>query len=148
MNDLRSCVSIALVMTLCGASPLRAQSQFDSRVRDVEFPTSASAEAGQVIQQPTGPPPTPRHTGIKAMVKDLGQDVIHLPSKENLFWTGVGGGLALAVHPVDDDVNQSFVNSGFAHDFFRPGKYIGSLPVLLGTATVTYIVGRAKDQGR
>jgi hypothetical protein len=72
--------------------------------------------------------------------------VIHLPSKENLFWVGVGGGLALAAHPADDNVNESLVNSDFAHDFFLPGKYIGSLPVLLGAATATYIVGRSRDQ--
>src|SRR5215471_4796345 len=53
-------------------------------------------EGEQVIGQPAGPPPTPRHTGVKAMVKDLGDDFLHLPSKENLFWAGLGGGLALA----------------------------------------------------
>src|SRR6476620_8405849 len=74
---------------------------------------SLVADGEQVIRQPAGPPPTPRHTGIKAMFKDLGQDVKHLPSKENLFWTAIGGGLALAVHPADDNVNESMVNSSF-----------------------------------
>ena len=46
----------------------------------------------QVIAQPAGPPPTPRHTGIKAMAKDLVSDFKHLPSKENLFWAGFQGG--------------------------------------------------------
>jgi hypothetical protein len=80
------------------------------------------------------------------MVKDLVQDVKHLPSKENLFWAGVGGGLALAVHPVDDDVNESLVGSDFAHNFFKPGEILGELPTLLSAATVTYVVGRVKDQ--
>src|SRR5262245_5105596 len=61
----------------------------------------------QVVSQPAGPPPTPRHTGLKAMLKDLGEDFLHLPSTENLFWAGVGGGLALAAHPFDDNVHES-----------------------------------------
>lgn len=144
MSRFRVRLFVAFIVTCGVVSPLRAQSLFLANVDLPEF----AAEAGQVIKQPEGPPPTPRHTGIKAMVKDLGQDVIHLPSRENLFWAGVGGGLALAVHPADDNVNEAFVDSDFAHNFFRPGKYIGSLPVLLGTATATYIVGRSKDQPR
>jgi hypothetical protein len=103
-------------------------------------------EGEQVIGQPAGPPPTPRHTGIKAMVKDLGQDVKHLPSKENLFWTVIGGGLALAAHPADDNVNESLVNSSFAHNFFKPGAVLGSTYTLLGSAVIVYAIGRGKDQ--
>ena len=135
------CLCLACVLLLCAANPLRAQADDDHAEPVGESLIAVVADAGQVVQQPTGPPPTPRHTGIKALIKDLGQDVIHLPSKENLFWTGVGGGLALAVHPADDNVNESLVSSDFAHSFFAPGKYLGSLPVLLGTATATYIVG-------
>ena len=52
-------------------------------------------------QQPAGPPPTPRHTGIKAMTKHLVTNFRYLPSTENLFWAGAGSGLALAAHPFD-----------------------------------------------
>jgi PAP2 superfamily protein len=100
----------------------------------------------QVVTKPAGPPPTPRHTGFKAMGRDLLKDFRHLPSKENLFWTGVGGGLALAVHPADDNVNQALVNSDFAQNFFKPGEVLGELPTLLGSAGVVYAVGRIKDQ--
>src|SRR6266496_3195458 len=96
---------ITVVFVACGvAAPLRAQT-------DVEHPPVAASgvasptlsEAGeppvalaaidfsrQVIQQPAGPPPTPRHTGIKAMLKGLVIDLKYLPSRENLFWAGVG----------------------------------------------------------
>jgi membrane-associated phospholipid phosphatase len=108
---------------------------------------SVSAAAGDGdVAQPAGPPPTPRHTGIKAMVTGLVDDMKHLPSKENLFWAGVGGGLALAVHPADDDVNEAFVGSDFAHDFFKLGKYLGQLYTLLPAAVVVYAVGRGKDE--
>ena len=80
------------------------------------------------------------------MMKDLVEDVKHLPSKENLFWAGVGGGLALAVHPADHRVNKALVNSNFAHDFFKPGEILGELPTLLGSAAAVYIVGRVKDK--
>jgi PAP2 superfamily protein len=53
---------------------------------------------------------------------DLVDDVKHLPSKENLYWAAFGGGLALAVHPADDNMNQSLVNSDFAsHNTFPSG---------------------------
>ncbi len=66
-------------------------------------------------QKPAGPPPTPRHTGIKAMVKGLVIDFKYLPSKENLYWAATGGGLALAAHPFDDDVNHKLVGVGDKH---------------------------------
>jgi hypothetical protein len=140
------------------AAPLRAQT-------DVEPPASVATTAaswsmpaagnplfapvidvGQVIQQPAGPPPTPRHTGIKAMVKGLVVDFKYLPSRENLLWAGVGGGLALAVHPVDDDVNRKLVNNNTAENVFKPGEVLGSLGTLLGSASVVYAVGRLGDQ--
>jgi hypothetical protein len=106
----------------------------------------AITDFGQVVTQPAGPPPTPRHTGIHAMLKDLVSDVTHLPSMENLFWVGVGGGLALAVHPADDNVNRALVGSDFADKFFTPGEVLGELGTLLGSATTVYVIGRVKDQ--
>jgi hypothetical protein len=146
MNVVRRYVAIACALALCGAAPLRAQANDTGGVRPPEFVTGSLLDAGQVVQKPAGPPPTPRHTGIKAMFKDIFQDVKHLPSKENLFWAGVGGGLALAVHPADDNLNEAFVNSNFAHDFFKPGEFLGELYTLLGFAVGTYAYGRAKDQ--
>ena len=146
MNGFIRHLHFACILILGTARPLRAQVNDDLRDPLAGSLAAVVADVGQVVKQPEGPPPTPRHTGIKALIKDLGQDVIHLPSKENLFWVGVGGGLALAAHPADDNVNEALVNSDFAHDFFLPGKYLGSLPVLLGVATTTYIVGRTRDQ--
>jgi membrane-associated phospholipid phosphatase len=121
-------------------SPLSAQTIDGDEAPD------AVIEPGQVIGQPAGPPPTPRHTGIHAMLKDLVADVQHLPSKENLFWAGVGGGLALAVHPADDNLNEALVGSSFADAFFKPGEVLGELPTLLASAVTVYVIGRAKDE--
>ena len=103
------------------------------------------ADEPQVVTTPAGPPPTPRHTGIKAMATGIVSDLKHLPSTENLFWAATGGGLALAVHPLDDNVNQALVGNSGAEKFFKPGEVLGSLYTLLGTASVVYAYGRAKD---
>lgn len=103
-------------------------------------------DVDQAIPQPAGPPPTPRHTGIKALVKGLIVDFKSLPSHENLLWAGVGGGLALAVHPLDDNLNQSLVGNDFAEEFFKPGAVIGGLPALLGSASVVYTIGLVQDR--
>jgi membrane-associated phospholipid phosphatase len=98
------------------------------------------------IEGPEGPAPTPRHTGLRALIKDLGSDVTHLRSPENLKWAAVGGGLALAIHPADDNINRTLVSSDFASDAFKPGAVMGQLSTLAGVATVTYAAGRLRDQ--
>ena len=146
MQRLVNRVCLAGALTFWIASPLAAQTFPGGRITFPDFKALPAVDAGQVVQKPEGPPPTPRHTGVQAMFKDLVLDVTHLPSKENLFWVGVGGGLALAAHPADDDVNEAFVNSNFAHDFFKPGAVLGQLPTLLTAATTIYVFGRVKDE--
>jgi membrane-associated phospholipid phosphatase len=107
---------------------------------------AAILPAPSFAQQPAGPPPTPRHTGIKAMTVHFVTNFKYLPSTENLLWAGAGGGLALAVHPFDDDVNRAMVDSSAAKDFFKPGAVLGELYTLLPTAAAVYAVGRIKDQ--
>src|SRR5262245_20189865 len=109
---------------------------------------SAPLDLGLASQQPAGPPPTPRHTGIKAMVTGLWKDVKHLPSTENLMWAGIGGGAALAAHPFDDDVNEKLVGNDTAEKIFKFGEVLGELPTLLGTSACIYAFGRIKDQPR
>jgi membrane-associated phospholipid phosphatase len=138
------------------AAPLAAQTDFSSanapassiQAAANESPLGLSFDFGQVIQPPAGPPPTPRHTGIKALLKELVVDVKNLPSRENLLWVGVGSGLALAVHPFDDDVNRKLTGSNTADKVFKPGEILGELGTLLGTASVLYTVGRIRDEPR
>src|SRR5437762_3244513 len=129
----------AAAFVMCTAPPLRAQSD------DRESLRAPDAELIDAIQQPAGPPPTPRHTGIKAMVKGLIVDFKYLPSRENLFWAGIGGGLALAVHPLDDNVNTALVGNDTAEKVFKPGEILGGLGPLLGSASIVYAVGRLRD---
>lgn len=97
-------------------------------------------------QQPAGPPPTPRHTGIQAMAKHIITNFKYLPSIENLYWAGTGGGLALIAHPFDDNVNRKVVGNNTAEHIFKAGEVIGELGTLLGGASAVYAVGRIKDR--
>jgi len=144
-----------VVVAWRSASPLHAQDA-DSSADAAVSPTSgilqqatraaAAFQFDQVVQQPQGPPPTPRHTGLRPFLKDLVGDVTHLPSKENLFWVGVGGGGALAAHPFDDDVNEAMVGSTFAKNFFKPGRVVGQLGTMFGSAGIVWGIGRMRDQ--
>jgi membrane-associated phospholipid phosphatase len=105
-----------------------------------------TVDADQVVTQPAGPPPTPRHAGILAIVRGLGTDVKNLPSMQNLFWVGVGSGLGLAAHPFDHRVNRTLVGSTAARRIFKPGAALGQSPTLFGAAIAVYAVGRTKDE--
>src|SRR5207247_3435636 len=137
---------VLVVALVIGAAPapLRAQTYTDAS----DFLFAPSFDFSQVIQQPAGPPPTPRHTGIKAMLKELVVDVKNLPSRENLMWVGIGSGLALAAHPLDDNVNRKLVGNHTAENVFKPGEILGGVGTLLGSATAVYAVGRLTDAAR
>src|SRR4051794_19639283 len=46
-------------------------------------------------------PPTPAHTGIRALASGLLDDVKHLPAMENAYLVVLGAGVAGAAHPFD-----------------------------------------------
>ncbi len=105
----------------------------------------ASDASGQVVGQPEGAAPTPRHTGIMAMVQGLGHDIVNLPSRENLLWVDIGTGVSLAVHPADSHVNAD-LSGPTLHKVFEPGAILGQSYTLFGIAGTIYAVGRIKDQ--
>jgi membrane-associated phospholipid phosphatase len=96
--------------------------------------------------QPAGPAPTPRHTGLHALFKNLVADAKHLPSTENALWAGFGGWTAIVFHPLDDEVNQAMIHSTTAKNIFKPGAVLGQLPTLLAASITIYTVGRARDE--
>jgi len=85
---------------------------------------------------------------VRSLISQLGQDLKHMPRRNSLYWLAAGSGLALAVHPADDEINAHLVGSDFADAFFAPGKVIGSSGFIFGASAATYIIGRAKDQPR
>jgi membrane-associated phospholipid phosphatase len=148
---------LAILLVAFGCSPAIAQTEgerlpavrtaaplFQSAGESIVLPTDVATAS----QQPAGPPPTPRHTGIKAMVTGLVIDFKHLPSMANVYWAAGGGGLALAAHPFDDNVNRALVGSQTAENFFKAGEILGELGTLLGSASAVYAVGRIGDKPR
>ena len=98
---------------------------------------------------PAGPDlDAPRRGFFSEMFHGMFDAVKHMPRRNTLYWLGGGAALALAVHPEDKDINDRLKGSSIADTAYKPGKYIGSLPVLFATATTTYIVGRAGDHPR
>lgn len=92
-------------------------------------------------------PPTPEHTGIRALFSNLGEDIKHLPAKQNLYIAAIGGALAAAAHPVDQSFNAKLLNHYDAvNTFFLPGKYLGGTPVQVALSVGTYAAGRLRHQ--
>jgi hypothetical protein len=88
-------------------------------------------------------PPTPEHTGIRALFVNLGEDIKKLPAKPNLYVAAIGGGLAAAAHPADSGLNvrlRSHYNA--ANKAFAVGKYIGNTPEQIAMSLGTYAYGR------
>jgi PAP2 superfamily len=129
---------------------------FDQSARLAAQETQPAQVTAQEPQKPPDPqeqkaeakePPTPPHTGIRALAKNLIEDVKHLPAKQNLYLTLIGGALAASVHPVDQDFNLRLrshydtVNAAFA-----PGKYVGNTPEQVAASIGTYAFGRLFDK--
>src|SRR5262245_52415658 len=105
MRAVSKVLLITIVVMITTSELSRAQTNDHSPVSDTAAAPSlfgsspsplASYDADTLFaQQPAGPPPTPRHTGIKTLTKHLVTNFKYLPSEENLLWAGGGGGLAL-----------------------------------------------------
>jgi hypothetical protein len=92
-------------------------------------------------------PPTPPHTGVRAIFIGLKDDITHLPSKENLFVAAIGGGLALGTHPFDQSLNARSLNQSDAvNKIFAPAKYYGNTPEQLGLSIGVWVIGRVMDK--
>jgi PAP2 superfamily protein len=92
-------------------------------------------------------PPTPPHTGIRALVSNLVEDVKHLPTMQNLMLAGIGGGLAGAAHAADQSFNVRLRSHYDAvNTAFVAGKYIGNTPEQVALSLGVYAFGRIGDQ--
>jgi membrane-associated phospholipid phosphatase len=92
------------------------------------------------VDAPQVPLPPPKRGRFK-FLQQVGGDFKHFPSKSTAVWLAGGGAIALAVHPVDDDLNGRLDRPKW---FWTFGKTVGSVYVQGGTGLVTYIVGRQK----
>ena len=139
----------ALLALFAGVAliPLAAHAQDLSNSEGVMFTVNASSTAGdQIPIRPAGPAATPEHTGVKALFKDFGNDVKHVPSTNNAIILGIGGAAALAVHPADDNVTPYLIDASWAHRTFGFGAILGDSPTLIGLSLGTYAWGRIRDE--
>ena len=126
--------SIALVLAVSG--PAEAQ---QAPVPAAPDPQEQKADAKE--------PPTPAHTGLRALFHDFGEDVTKLPSLDNFYIAAVGGAAAAAVHPWDQSFNAHVQGRSPAlNAFFAPGQYLGNTPEQIALSLGTYAWGRLKDQ--
>jgi hypothetical protein len=92
-------------------------------------------------------PATPPHTGVRALLKGLGSDIAHLPSRENLYTAIAGGALAAAARPLDVTVNTRLRNHyDTVNAIFGPGKYYGDTPAQMAFSIGTWALGRMMDK--
>jgi len=78
----------------------------------------------------------------------LPADFGHLVTPSSAVVAGIGGGAALLVHPADDEIAEWIgADSGTTRsNAFKAGDVLGDVPVQVGFALGTYIVGRASGR--
>jgi hypothetical protein len=89
--------------------------------------------------------PPPDRDPFIYLFHNLVRDAKRLPSVETAITLGVGGGLALAVHPADDDVHRRATGGG-PRDFYRVGSTVGDGWAQVGFAVGTYATGAIAHQ--
>ena len=136
MRRLTLFVAICLTLGAC-----RAALAQESVRTGAEQPDSAQGQEPGATK-----PPTPSHTGLHALLRNLGEDFTHLPSRDNLYVAAAGGVVALGVHPADRTFNVH-LRSHYAlvNTLFAPAKYFGDTPEQIAMSLGTYALGRAFD---
>lgn len=105
------------------------------------FDSPRAVEIDTFVQ--TQKPPEPEHTGFSALLRKTGSDFKAFPMRTSTWVIlSVGGAAALAVHPIDDELNEELQENDGVKAFFTPGKYLGYGWVQTGVAVGTYLIGR------
>jgi len=99
-----------------------------------------SATSTTVFAQIPAPPDPPDRDPFLYAFHNLVRDAKRLPSVETAITLGIGGGLALAVHPVDDTVTEHATEGG-PRQPYKAGSAIGSGWAQIGFAVGTYTTG-------
>ena len=116
-------------------------------LQDTPPPTNPPQETGQKVAA-AEEPAKPTRSFIPALFHNMGDDIKHIPRRNSVYWLAAGTAASLAIHPADDYLNNHLSTSQGAKDFFVIGKYVGSFPVLIGTAATTYLIGKGRSSQR
>lgn len=129
-------ITAVLALALAG----QAQAQPPAVPSD---PQEQKAEAKAEAKEP----PTPEHTGIRALFGDLAQDIKHLPAMQNLYIAAIGGAFAAAARPADQAFNAKLLSHyDGVNTAFAPGKYLGNTPEQIALSLGTYAFGRLRNK--
>lgn len=142
--------SMLAAVIMCGARSATAQTVADSKLFPASFssgPNLTATFSKADDQDPAPEPQKPTRGFMEALGHNLVDDVKHLPRRNSVYWLVGGGIAALAVHPLDDDLNRRLLGSDI-DNIFIPGKYIGATEVQVAAALTTYVVGRTRHQTR
>jgi membrane-associated phospholipid phosphatase len=112
-----------------------------------DAPQDQTPSPGAPSSQPNSPnnpesPANPRRP-IWRIAGDIGGDFRHLPTKDSALILGIGGLLAAAAHPIDQDTNAHLAGHGWSKNVFEPGKVLGNGAFQAAVAVATYGAGRA-----
>jgi len=138
-------ITVALALVLSGPAqpPQASPPEPEAQQAEPQEPRPATPEQKAEAKEP----PTPPHTGIRALFGNLGEDIKHLPAMQNLYIAGIGGGLAAAAHPWDQAFNAKLLSHYDAvNTAFAPGKYLGNTPEQVAFSVGTYAFGRLRGQ--
>ncbi len=95
----------------------------------------------------TRKPPTPPHTGVRALLDGLRLDITHIPTEKNFFIALGGGAIAIGVHPEDQNFNAHLRSHyDLVNDIYAPAKYYGDTPEQVALSLSTYAFGRIFDK--
>ena len=128
-------LAVVIALSPCGAF---AQDTTPTPQDPAQKPPAAVGEEGV----------KPTRGFVPALFHNLGQDIKHLPRKNSLYFLAGGGALALLMHPNDNKINRRLESSGAAETFFKPGKYAGETPTIVGAGVAAYLIGRRKGNSR
>jgi membrane-associated phospholipid phosphatase len=132
------------------SQPVVAQDVIAAAAQTQASPADQSGEAGQpTAKVDDNNPPTPPHTGIHALFRNLGDDFKHLPAKDNAYLALLGGGLAALAHPADATFNVHLrSHDPLVNNIYKPAKYLGDTPEQAALSLGTYAYGRIFDEPR
>lgn len=98
-------------------------------------------------QAEAGKPPTPPHTGIHALFRNLGGDFTHLAARDNVYAALIGGALAAAAHPVDSTFNVHLrSHDALVNTIYKPAHIFGDTPEQVALSLGTYAYGLIFDE--
>src|SRR5690242_1922763 len=89
------------------------------------------------------PPAEDLVPSIGRIFSDTLTDFRHLPSRDSAVLLGIGGLAAVASHPSDARLSQSFSGSASLGGTFGAGQTIGAATTQIAAAFATYSIGRA-----